>query len=149
MTLENGLKIVKILHKDGITFQDHFFSMTKTHWFYLKKLVEVLNKCIQIITIGTICGNANEGSTLELSCQEEHIISEIQFASYGDPKLKCGLFKPDLCDVTNNALLVEKACIGMDNCSIDVYADVFGLDNAINLFARLVVQALCSKNSKN
>ncbi|KAL0539695.1 hypothetical protein IC582_023911 [Cucumis melo] len=41
---------------------------------------------VQIIKIGTICGNVNEGSTLELSCQGGHVISEIQFASYGNPE---------------------------------------------------------------
>ncbi|XP_050937705.1 beta-galactosidase-like [Cucumis melo] len=101
---------------------------------------------VQTITIGTICGNANEGSILELSCQGGHIISEIQFASYGNPKGKCGSFKQGSWDVTNTALFVEKTCIGMKNCSIDVSAKSFGLRKAANLSARLAVQALCSKN---
>lgn len=101
---------------------------------------------VQTITIGTICGNANEGSTLELSCQGGHIISEIQFASYGNPEGKCGSFKQGSWDVTNTALLVEKTCIGMENCSIDVSAKSFGLGDATNMSARLAVQALCSKN---
>lgn len=101
---------------------------------------------VQTITIRTICGNASEGSTLELSCQGGHIISEIQFASYGNPEGKCGSFKQGSWDVTNTALLVEKTCIGMENCSIDVSAKSFGLGDATNMSARLAVQALCSKN---
>ncbi|KAL0558348.1 hypothetical protein IC582_002910 [Cucumis melo] len=101
---------------------------------------------VQTITIGTICGNANEGSTLELSCQGGHIISEIQFASYGNPEGKCGSFKQGSWDVINSAILVEKICIGMESCSIDVSAKSFGLGDVTNLSARLAIQALCSKN---
>ncbi|KAL0541812.1 hypothetical protein IC582_021874 [Cucumis melo] len=95
---------------------------------------------------GTICANANEGSTLELSCQGGHVIFEIQFASYGNPEGKCGSFKQGSWDVTNSALFVEKACIGMESCSIDVSAKSFGLGDATNLSARLAVQALCAHN---
>ncbi|KAL4011804.1 hypothetical protein IC575_028867 [Cucumis melo] len=101
---------------------------------------------IQTIALGTICGNAYEGSTLELSCQEGRIISEIQFASYGNPDGKCGSFKKGSWDVTNSTVLVEKTCVGVENCTIDVSARFFGVENATNLSARLAVQALCSNN---
>uniref|UniRef100_A0A0A0LYH4 beta-galactosidase n=1 Tax=Cucumis sativus TaxID=3659 RepID=A0A0A0LYH4_CUCSA len=101
---------------------------------------------VQTITIGTICGNANEGSTLELSCQGGHIISEIQFASYGNPEGKCGSFKQGSWHVINSAILVEKLCIGRESCSIDVSAKSFGLGDVTNLSARLAIQALCSKS---
>ncbi|KAA0050221.1 beta-galactosidase 7-like [Cucumis melo var. makuwa] len=101
---------------------------------------------VQTITIGTICANANEGSILELSCQGGHVIFEIQFASYGNLEGKCGSFKQGSWDVTNSALFVVKACIGMESCSIDVSAKSFGLGDATNLSARLTVQALCAHN---
>ncbi|KAL0534350.1 hypothetical protein IC582_028640 [Cucumis melo] len=63
---------------------------------------------VQTITIGTICENAKEGSTLELSCQGGLVISDIQFASYGNPEGKCGSFKQDSWDVTNSSIFVEK-----------------------------------------
>ncbi|XP_022139472.1 beta-galactosidase 7-like [Momordica charantia] len=102
---------------------------------------------VQTITIGTVCGNANEGSTLELSCQGGRIISDVQFASYGNPTGKCGSFKKGSWDVTNSDILVEKACIGRENCSIDVSARSFGLGDATNLSASLAVQAICSQNN--
>ncbi|KAG6589971.1 Beta-galactosidase 7, partial [Cucurbita argyrosperma subsp. sororia] len=101
---------------------------------------------VQTVTIQTICGHANEGSTLELSCQGGHIISEIQFASYGNPGGKCGSFTQGVWNVSNSILLVERACIGMESCSIDVSAKSFGIGDATNLSARLAVQALCSNN---
>uniref|UniRef100_A0A0A0LDH9 Beta-galactosidase n=1 Tax=Cucumis sativus TaxID=3659 RepID=A0A0A0LDH9_CUCSA len=100
---------------------------------------------VQTITIGTICGNANEGSTLELSCQGGHVISEIQFASYGHPEGKCGSFQSGLWDVTKSTtIIVEKACIGMKNCSIDISPNLFKLSKVAYPYAKLAVQALCS-----
>ena len=101
---------------------------------------------VQTITIGTICENANEGSTLELSCQGGHVISDIQFASYGNPEGKCGSFKKGSWDVTNIALVVEKACIGIESCSTDVSAKSFRLGDATNLSTRLTIQVLCAHN---
>ncbi|XP_023516817.1 beta-galactosidase 7-like [Cucurbita pepo subsp. pepo] len=100
---------------------------------------------VQTITIQTICGHVNEGSTLELSCQGGRIISEIQFASYGNPEGKCGSYKHGLWNVVNTLLLVEKACIGKENCSIDVTGKSFEISDATSSFATLAVQALCSK----
>ncbi|XP_023516730.1 beta-galactosidase-like [Cucurbita pepo subsp. pepo] len=101
---------------------------------------------VQTVSIQTICGDAEEGSTLELSCEGGHIISEIQFASYGNPGGKCGSFTQGLWNVSNTIVLVEAACIGMESCSIHVSAKSFGIGDATNLSARLAVQALCSNN---
>ncbi|XXG56250.1 hypothetical protein AAC387_Pa03g3719 [Persea americana] len=47
----------------------------------------------QTVTVGTLCANVNEGSTIELACQSGRSISQIQFASYGDPQGSCKSFK--------------------------------------------------------
>uniref|UniRef100_A0A2N9I5M6 Beta-galactosidase n=1 Tax=Fagus sylvatica TaxID=28930 RepID=A0A2N9I5M6_FAGSY len=62
----------------------------------------------QIVTVGTICGSAYEGNTLELSCQLGHTISEIQFASFGDPQGTCGSFKKGSCEATNSLSAMQK-----------------------------------------
>ncbi|KAJ1407398.1 Galactose-binding-like domain superfamily [Sesbania bispinosa] len=51
------------------------------------------NVSVQTITVGSICATANYGSTLEVNFQGGKTISEIQFASYGDPQGKCGSFQ--------------------------------------------------------
>ena len=94
---------------------------------------------IQIITIETICENTNEGNTLELSCEGGHIIYEILFSSYENPKGKCGCFSKALWDVTKNNQLVGKACIGMKSCTINVSAMTFGVDSVNNLSAKLAI----------
>lgn len=62
----------------------------------------------QTVTIGTTCGSAYEGKTLELSCQGGHTISDIQFASFGNPNGTCGAFKKGSCEAANTLSTVQK-----------------------------------------
>lgn len=77
------------------------------------------------VVTGQICGNADEGSTLELSCiQEEFVyghrkyhtlgrfITDIKFASFGDPTGSCGVFgtpfKKGTCESPNTLSYVKQ-----------------------------------------
>ncbi|KAJ1418411.1 Glycoside hydrolase, family 35 [Sesbania bispinosa] len=42
------------------------------------------------VTIGKVCANAYEGHVLELACNDNKVISEIKFASFGVPEGECG-----------------------------------------------------------
>ncbi|XP_058106772.1 beta-galactosidase 15-like [Magnolia sinica] len=98
----------------------------------------------QTVTAGTICANVNEGTTLELSCQGGHFISDIQFASFGDPVGTCGFFEKGTCEADHAFLVVQKACVGRKSCSIDVSEATLGLSNCDNnINKRLAVQAVC------
>ncbi|XWS72298.1 hypothetical protein CRYUN_Cryun02cG0028100 [Craigia yunnanensis] len=97
----------------------------------------------QIVTVGTICGYAYEGSTLELSCQAGRTIADIEFASFGDPSGSCGSYKAGSFEATNSLAAVEKACAGRPSCSVDVSGATFGLSN-LGVTKKLAVQAVCS-----
>lgn len=43
----------------------------------------------QTVAVMSICANAREGYTLELSCQGQGAISDIKFASFGDSQGNC------------------------------------------------------------
>ncbi|KAF3969730.1 hypothetical protein ACB098_11G062300 [Castanea mollissima] len=101
-----------------------------------------LNVSFQTVTIGTVCGNAYEGHELVLSCQGGKTISEIKFASYGDPQGKCGSFKKGSFEATSSFSVVENACIGRESCSISVSSKTFGISPG-NGVGRLAVEALC------
>lgn len=60
------------------------------------------------VVIGTLCGSAYEGNLLEMSCQTGHTISEIQFASFGDPQGTCGSFKKGSCEAANSLSAIQK-----------------------------------------
>eukprot|EP00258_Populus_trichocarpa_P013592 XP_002324727.3 beta-galactosidase 7 [Populus trichocarpa] len=102
------------------------------------------NVSFQIVAVETICGNAYEGSTLELSCEGGRTISDIQFASYGDPEGTCGAFMKGSFYATRSAAVVEKACVGKQSCGILVSGETFGLKKRSDIANRLAVQAVCT-----
>ncbi|XP_058078737.1 beta-galactosidase 15-like [Magnolia sinica] len=98
----------------------------------------------QTVTIGTVCANVNEGKTLELSCQGGRAISEVQFASFGDPEGTCGSFRKGTCEAVDALLVVQKACVGQASCSVDVSESMLGPSNCdSSISKRLAVQAIC------
>ncbi|KDP29230.1 hypothetical protein JCGZ_16619 [Jatropha curcas] len=66
---------------------------------------------IQSVTIGKICAHADEGQTLEISCQGGHRIKEITFASFGDVNGRCGSFSQGNFYSENALSIVQKACL--------------------------------------
>ncbi|KAJ1385186.1 Galactose-binding-like domain superfamily [Sesbania bispinosa] len=82
------------------------------------------------------------GSTLEVNCQGGKTISEIQFASYGDPQGKCGSFQKGEWESRDSPTVVERACIGKGSCSIDVTSSTFGIRKG-GTNGQLAVQLLC------
>ncbi|KAI3949814.1 hypothetical protein MKW92_040004 [Papaver armeniacum] len=98
----------------------------------------------QTIKVGSVCANAQEGRSLELSCHG-NTISAISFASFGNPQGNCGSFKKGPCDSESLISTVEKACLGKENCSIDVSVKTLGSNacGGINN-SKLAVEATCS-----
>lgn len=64
----------------------------------------------QTVVVGTVCANAYENKTLELSCQGRKI-SAIKFASFGDPEGVCGAFTNGSCESKSNALSIVQKVI--------------------------------------
>ncbi|KAF8401121.1 hypothetical protein HHK36_014425 [Tetracentron sinense] len=103
-----------------------------------------LQVAFQTITVGTACGNAYEGSTLQLSCQGGQTISAIQFASFGDAQGTCGSYLKGTCEAVNSLSVVQKACVGQQTCLINVSETTFGTSNCSgNTTKRLAVEAVC------
>ncbi|KAL9441994.1 hypothetical protein AB3S75_020488 [Citrus x aurantiifolia] len=101
------------------------------------------NVTLQVVTVGTVCANAYEGNNLELYCQGDRRISEIQFASFGDPQGTCGSFSLGNYQATQSVAVVEKLCAGRPSCLIDVSQSTFGISSWGNVTSRLAVQAVC------
>ncbi|WCJ32211.1 Beta-galactosidase [Euphorbia peplus] len=97
----------------------------------------------QTVTVGKVCGNANEGQVLELSCQGGRTFSDITFASFGSPSGACGSFAHGDCHVDALPIL-QKACLGKEKCSLVVSKDSFGaLSCQSDDTYRLAVEAIC------
>ncbi|KAJ1424790.1 Glycoside hydrolase, family 35 [Sesbania bispinosa] len=105
------------------------------------------NVSFQTVTTGIICANVYEGAQLELSCQGGQVISQIQFANFGNPQGRCGSFKKGSWEATDSQSVVEAACIGKQTCGFTVTKEAFGVtlnsmsDN--NGITRLAVQVAC------
>nr|DAD48713.1 TPA_asm: hypothetical protein HUJ06_018650 [Nelumbo nucifera] len=56
------------------------------------------------VTIGTACANVYEGNKLDLTCQGGRTLSQIRFASFGDPQGICGSFAKGCCEANNDIL---------------------------------------------
>ncbi|CAL5201599.1 unnamed protein product [Lathyrus oleraceus] len=98
----------------------------------------------QTVTTGIICANVYEGAQLELSCQSGQVISQIQFASFGNPQGQCGSFKKGPWEATNTQSVVEVACIGKSNCGFIVTKEMFSVPLGVtNSTAKLAVQVTC------
>ncbi|KAL2326193.1 hypothetical protein Fmac_025251 [Flemingia macrophylla] len=88
-----------------------------------------------------------EGALLELSCQGGKTITQIQFASFGNPEGKCGSFKKGTWEATDGQSTVEAACIGKSSCGFTVTKEAFGVTFSLmkvdDGVARLAIQATC------
>ncbi|XP_019459770.1 PREDICTED: beta-galactosidase 15 isoform X2 [Lupinus angustifolius] len=95
------------------------------------------------ITIEKACANAYEGNKLELACNENQVISEVKFASFGLPVGNCGSFKKGECDSSNALSVIKSQCVGQQSCSIEVSERVLGPTGCRVSQLRLAVDALC------
>ncbi|KAI3996224.1 hypothetical protein MKX01_026692 [Papaver californicum] len=100
----------------------------------------------QTIKVGSICANAYEGRSLDLTCHGNgRTISAITFASFGDPQGSCGSFEKGICDSENLIKVVEESCLGKANCSIYVSEKTLGSTACgAGTKNRLAVEAICS-----
>ncbi|OIW08574.1 hypothetical protein TanjilG_03250 [Lupinus angustifolius] len=108
--------------------------------------------------IGSLCSNVAEshpppvdkwnsgtvGPVLSLECPyPNQVISSINFASFGTPRGTCGNFEHGDCSSDGVLPIVQKACIGLSNCSIGVSINTFG-DPCPNVVKSLAVEAACA-----
>ena len=106
------------------------------------------NVTIQTIALGPICATVDYRRTLQINCQSGKTVSEIQFASYGDPQGKCGSFQKGEWESSHSMTVVEGACIGKQSCSIDVTSSTFKIKKG-GTDGQLAVQLLCDGSDPN
>ncbi|KAI8525419.1 hypothetical protein RHMOL_Rhmol13G0229200 [Rhododendron molle] len=78
---------------------------------------------------------------VRLACERGWQIASVSFASFGTPTGHCGAFSPGSCHA-NVLLIVQKACIGKQGCSVPVSTSQLG-DPCPGELKSLAIQALC------
>lgn len=73
----------------------------------------------------TICGyvyedSREERSYLELECPYGNVVSEVEFASFGQPVGECGRYRVGECHAADSAEIVKTYCGGKSKCQIPV-----------------------------
>nr|KYP43583.1 Beta-galactosidase [Cajanus cajan] len=63
---------------------------------------------VATVTIANACAKAYEGHRLELACNENQVISEIKFASFGLPQGERGSFKKGRCESRQTLSVVKR-----------------------------------------
>ncbi|KAM7464298.1 hypothetical protein LguiA_032419 [Lonicera macranthoides] len=97
---------------------------------------------VETITVGKAYGNITEGNKLELLCHGHgQVISNITFASFGDPRGSFGSFEKGTCESPNTLSVIRKACLGKRSCVIDASEGVLGASGCKpDVKKRLVVE---------
>ncbi|KAI4386046.1 hypothetical protein MLD38_004016 [Melastoma candidum] len=82
---------------------------------------------------------------LSLACPgPDQVISSINFASFGNPSGgTCGGYSHGECRSPNAHSIVQEACMGLKNCSIEVTVDTFG-EPCRGVVRSLAVEASCA-----
>jgi len=84
------------------------------------------------------------GPILSLECPSPNqVISSIEFASFGTPRGTCGSFSHGKCNSSQALSIVQKACVGLESCRVDVSIDTFG-DPCMGVTKSLAVEAACT-----
>jgi len=73
-----------------------------------------------------VCGDANEGDTVTLTCPDGLLVGSVHFASYGTPTGSCGSFTTGSCHATGSSDTVAALCIGRSACTIAATNAAFG-----------------------
>jgi len=69
-----------------------------------------------------------ENNVRRISCPSDLIISEIRFASYGNPEGSCGSYTVGSCHASNSINIVSNECLHKKTCSLTSSPVVFGSD---------------------
>ncbi|GAB2219906.1 hypothetical protein Droror1_Dr00007546 [Drosera rotundifolia] len=81
---------------------------------------------------------------VHLQCAQGHYISSIDFASFGTPSGTCGSFVQSECHAPSSQAILEKDCVGHQNCTVAVSNINFGVDPCPDILKKLSVEVTCS-----
>lgn len=96
--------------------------------------------CESTISGASICGTANENTTLSLTAPNGLLFTGVNFASYGTPNGTCGAFTTSSCHAATSLSVVQAAAIGQNSFSIAATNANFG-DPCVGTVKRLYVEA--------
>ena len=117
-------------------------EMTLQFILIIAVLSFVLFNKLEAFQIPSTCAVTDKENTgTRIICPSNSIISNIHFASYGNPEGVCGNYTVGSCHATQSMNIVMNECLNKNKCSIIPSNDVFGLP-AVNACHYLVTKLL-------
>ncbi|XP_020581169.1 beta-galactosidase 2-like isoform X2 [Phalaenopsis equestris] len=108
-------------------------------------------------TVGSICAHVSEwqpsmiswrtkdykNPKVHLNCEQGKKMTNIKFASFGNPRGSCGNYSLGSCHAKKSEDVFVKKCVGQQSCSVAVISEVFGGDPCPGVLKVSVVEAIC------
>ncbi|GJU15476.1 beta-galactosidase 10 [Tanacetum coccineum] len=86
----------------------------------------------------------NDKASLELKCPMNTRIAAFKFASFGTPTGTCQSYTVGDCHDPNSTSIVEKLCLGKNECIVELTNENFNMELCPGLTKKLAVEATCS-----
>ncbi|OMP01194.1 hypothetical protein COLO4_12094 [Corchorus olitorius] len=88
--------------------------------------------------------NGRTRPNVHLKCPKDTRISNIKFASFGNPTGKCGSYSTGDCHDPSSTIVVEKVCLGKRECSVELTEENFDKSLCPGTTKKLAIEAVCS-----
>ena len=90
-------------------------------------------------------GDANDNNwTLSITCPQQSIIKNIEFASWGTPTGTCGNFNIGKCHAQNSMNISRQLCLNKNSCTIRADTNTFNGDPCDGTRKQFDIQVECS-----
>ena len=95
-----------------------------------------------------ICAVGDQGDKVtKITCPSGLIISDVHFASYGNPGGSCGSYTVGSCHASNSMNIISSECLNQTTCSLTSSHGVFDLSECHDETMQLYAEVLCSEYS--
>jgi len=104
-------------------------------------------KIMATATSADICATADEYISVNNTCPDGQVITQVKYASYGAAANgSCGSYTAGSCNADNTLSVVQAACLGQSSCNINANNGVFG-DPCPGTAKVLTVDVVCGSSS--
>ncbi len=92
------------------------------------------------------CATGTEGTSLTITCVAGSTITNVDFASYGNPVGSCGSYAAGTCNSPTSLQVLKNLCVGKATCTVGVNNTIFG-DACFGTPKTLDVQVTCTSKT--
>jgi len=88
-----------------------------------------------------------DDNVTKITCPSGLIVSDVRFASYGNPGGSCGSYTVGSCHASNSMNIISSECLNQTTCSLTFSRVIFDLSECHDEAMQLYAEVLCSEYS--